>query len=56
MQDVSKGRENLKINKRDILTEIMQLYSTLDAMEIIMVAVIIVGLTFIVPAIIDLTS
>ena len=34
----------------------MQLYSTLDAMEIIMVAVIVVGLTFIVLAIIDLTS
>lgn len=56
MQDVSKGQENLKINKRDILTKIMQLYSILDAMEIIMVAVITFGLAFIVTAIIDLTS
>lgn len=46
MQDVSKGRENLKTNKRDILTKIMQLYSILYAMEIIMVAVIIGWINF----------
>lgn len=56
MQDVSKGHENLKINKRDIFKKIMQLYSILDAREIIVVAVITVGLAFIVTAIIDLTS